>query len=51
MEGKHLVITSRLTVNNPEICTHALLDCGATGIEFMDQDFACHHIIPVQELK
>jgi len=51
MEGKHLVITCTLTVNNQEIPTHALIDCGATGIAFMDQDFARHHQIPIQELK
>jgi len=51
MEEKHLVITCTLTVNNQEIPTHALIDCGATGIAFMDQDFAHHHQIPLQELK
>ena len=51
MEGKHLVITCSLTVNNQEIPAHALIDCGATGIAFMDQDFARHHQIPLQELK
>jgi len=51
MEGKHLVITCTLTVNDQEIPTHVLIDCGATGIAFMDQDFACHDHIPLQELK
>jgi hypothetical protein len=51
MEGKHLVITCSLTVNNQEIPTHALIACGATGIAFMDQDFVRHHHIPVQQLK
>jgi hypothetical protein len=51
MEGKHLVITCSLTVNNEEIPTHALIDCGATGIAFMDRDFACHHRIQLQEIK
>jgi len=51
MEGKHVVITCTLTVNNQEIPTHALIDCGGTGIAFMDQDFAHHHQIPLQELK
>jgi len=51
MEGKHLVITCTLTVNNQEIPTYALIDCGATGIAFIDQDFARHHQIPLQELK
>jgi len=48
MEGKHLVITCTLIVNNEEIPTHALIDCGATGITFMNQDFARHHSIPLQ---
>jgi len=51
MEGKHLVITCTLTVNNQEIPTYALIDRGATGIAFMDQDLAHHHQIPLQELK
>jgi hypothetical protein len=51
MEGKHFVITCTLTVNNQEIPTHALIECTATGIAFMDQDFACHHQIPLHELK
>jgi len=49
MEGKHSVITCTLTLNNQEIPTHALIHCGATRIEFMDQDFARHHEIPFQE--
>ena len=51
MECKHLVITCSLTVNNQEIATHILIDCDATGIAFMDQDFARHHEIPLQELN
>jgi len=51
MEGKHLVITCTLTANNEEIPTHALIDRGATGIAFMDQDFVRHHQIPLQELR
>ena len=51
MEGKHLVITCSLTLNNEEIPMHALIDCGATGIALMDQDFARYHQIPFQELK
>jgi len=38
-------------VNNQEIPTYALIDCGATGNAFMDQDFARHHQIPLQNLK
>jgi hypothetical protein len=51
MEGKHLVIMCSLTVDDQEIQTHALIVCRATGIAFMDQDFARHHNIPLQELK
>jgi hypothetical protein len=51
MEGKHLVITCSLTVHDLVIQTHALIDCGATGIAFMNQDFAHQHEIPLRELK
>jgi hypothetical protein len=51
MEGKHLVITCSLTIRDQVIQTHTLIDCGATGISFMDQDFAHHHKVPLQELK
>jgi hypothetical protein len=51
MEGKHFVITCSLTIHDQVIQTHALIDCEATGIAFMDQDFACHHKIPLRELK
>jgi hypothetical protein len=51
MEGKHLVITCSLTIRDQVIQTHALIDCGATGIAFIDQDFACHHEVPLRELK
>jgi len=51
MEGKHLVITCTLAVNIQQIPTHALIDCGAMGIAFMNQDFASHHQIPLRELR
>jgi len=51
MDGKHLVITCTLTINNQEIPPDALIDCGATGIASMDPHFARHHEIPIQELK
>jgi hypothetical protein len=51
MEEKRFAITCTLTVNNQEIPAHALIDCGATGIAFLDQDFARHHQIPLIELK
>jgi hypothetical protein len=51
MEGKHLVITCILTVNNHEIPTHALMEFEGTGIAFVNHDFARHHPIPLSELK
>jgi hypothetical protein len=51
MEGKHLVITCSLTIHEQVIQTHALIDCEATGIAFMDQDFARPHKVPLKELK
>jgi hypothetical protein len=51
MEGKHLVITCTLTVNNQEIPPHALIDCRAMGIAFIVQEFPCHHPIPLHKLE
>jgi hypothetical protein len=51
MDGKHLVITGTLTVSYREIPTQALIECRATGIGFINQDFALNHQIPIQELK
>lgn len=50
MEGKRLDIICTLTVNDPEIQTHALTDSGATGIAFLDKYFAHHCQIPLREL-
>jgi predicted aspartyl protease len=43
MDGNHLIMICTLSLNNKEIPTHALIDCGATGYAFIDQDFANHH--------
>jgi hypothetical protein len=51
MEGKHLVITCSFTVNSQEVPTHSLMDCGATGVAAMDQDFTRYYQIPLQVLK
>jgi hypothetical protein len=51
IEAKHLLITCTLTVQDKEIPTDALIDCGAMGIAFMDQDFARHHQIQFPEMK
>lgn len=51
MEGKHLVVSCTLTFSDKNIRMHALIDCGATGISFVDEDFAHHHQIPFQPLQ
>ena len=51
MEGKHFVVSCSLTIGNKIIHTHALIDCGATGISFVDKDFAHHHQLPLKTLK
>ena len=51
MEGEHLVVSCILSVNGQTIATHALIDSGATGIAFIDKDFARHHQLPLVPLS
>jgi predicted aspartyl protease len=51
MDGKHLVVMCTLSLNGKEIPTHTLIDCGATGYAFIDQDFAHCHKLPLRLLK
>jgi predicted aspartyl protease len=43
IDGNHLIMTCTLSLNHKEISTHALIDCGATGYAFIDQDVANRH--------
>jgi hypothetical protein len=43
IESKHLVIKCLLKIEDRLINTHALIDCGAMGIAFVDTDFVLHH--------
>jgi len=51
MEGKHLVILCKLSFGDKTIASHALIDCGATGIAFVDENFARHHQLPLTSLE
>jgi len=51
MEGKHLVILCNLSFGDKTIASHALIDCRATGVAFVDEDFARHHQLPLTPLK
>jgi RNase H-like domain found in reverse transcriptase/Reverse transcriptase (RNA-dependent DNA polymerase)/Integrase zinc binding domain/Integrase core domain/Chromo (CHRromatin Organisation MOdifier) domain len=51
LEGKHLVVACTLSFAGKSIRTYALIDSGATGLAFIDQDFACFHEIPLTALS
>jgi len=51
MEGEHLVVSCILSVNGHTIATHALIDSGATGIAFINKDFARHDQLPLVPLS
>jgi predicted aspartyl protease len=51
MDGNDLLVTCTLSLDLKEIPTHTLIDCGATGYAFIDQDFANHHYLPLRQLK
>jgi len=50
LDGKHLVIACTIYVNEKPVRTYALIDCGATGIAFVDESFANLHQIPLEKL-
>ena len=51
MEGKHLVVSCTLAINNIPLASYALVDSGATGFAFIDEKFVRHHKLRVQPLK
>jgi hypothetical protein len=51
MDGNHLIMICTPSLDSKEIPTYALIDCGATGYTFIDQDFANHHHLPLRLLK
>jgi hypothetical protein len=51
MKSKHLVVKCSLKIGGKFIDSHALIDCGATGIAFIDKDFVRHHQLEETELK
>jgi hypothetical protein len=50
MESKHLVVKYLLKIGGKLIDTNASIDCGATGIAFVNKDFICHHQLEEKEL-
>ena len=52
LEGDDLVVTCQLARDSSSaITSHTLIDYGATGFVFMDQDFARRHQCPLIPLK
>jgi len=51
MDGKHLIVTCTIFVGPKSVRTYALIDCGATGLAFVDEEFAHHHQLPLRQLK
>jgi hypothetical protein len=51
MDGNDLIVIYTLSLNTKEILTHTLINCGATGYAFIDQDFADHYKLPLCPLK
>ena len=51
MDGEHLIVTCTLSNCEKKIRTHALIDTGATGFSFIDENFASHHHLPLLPLK
>ena len=52
MEGDHLVVTCQLARDPLSVVSsYALIDNGATGFAFMDEDFARRHQFPLIPLK
>ena len=51
MEGNHTVVTCTLQDNAKTLKSHALIDCGATGYGFIDEEFACGNNFPLFKLN
>lgn len=51
MDERHLVVACSIEDSHHTIRTHALIDCGATGYAFIDEEFARHHNFPLYALN
>jgi hypothetical protein len=51
MDGNDLVVPCTLSDRDIKTDPHALVDCGYTGLSFMNEAFACQHNFPRYQLK
>ena len=46
LDVKHIVISCSLSFGDNRVQTHTLINCGATGNAFVDEEFARQYQIP-----
>ena len=51
LDENHIVISTQIQDESSLISTPALVDCGATGFAFIDEEFARGHNFPLFKLK
>ena len=52
LDGGHIVVSVKLDDKSNKIfSSYALIDCGATGYAFVDEEFAHDHNLPLYKLK
>ncbi len=51
MDGEHLVVNCTIEDQGNEIRSHALIDSGAPGFAFVDEEFANFRGLPLYSLK
>jgi len=51
LDGNHLVLSCNLADGISKTPSYALIDCAATGYACVDEEFACHHHLPLYALK
>ena len=51
LDGHHLIIMCTIEDSCHKLTSHSLVDCGASGIAFIDKDYAHHHNLPLHSLN
>jgi hypothetical protein len=51
IDRNHLIVTCTVHDQGNVIKFHVQIDCSATGYAFIDEDYACHHHLPLHLLK
>ena len=51
LDREHIILSCSLSFGDIRVQTHALIDCGATGYAFVDEEFARLNQIPQFQLK